>query len=111
MIATRRSTGLVRIALAAAGAMLVSTARAEPSDLDLHAARELFMSAEADEDAGRWHEALEKLTRVSQIRFTAGVRYHIALCEQALDQLASAVKDYETAEAQARETHAEDVIR
>src|SRR5271170_215355 len=83
---------------------------ADPTDSQLQAARELFGKAEQDEDAGRWADALEKLRLVSTVRFTAGVRYHMALCEEHLDRLASALDDFEAARTQAQDTNANDVL-
>jgi hypothetical protein len=90
--------------------LLVSTGHAEPA-ADLQAARDLFLSAEKEEDAGHWSDALEKLQRVAHVRQTAGVRYHIALCEEHLGQIASALADYTAAETQARSENAQDVLR
>lgn len=90
--------------------LFVARCRAEPAT-DLQAARELFLLAEKQEDAGRWSDALEKLRRVAQVRQTAGVRYHIALCEEHLGQIASALADYTAAETQARVENAQDVLR
>jgi hypothetical protein len=84
---------------------------AGPSPEDLRAARELFASAEKDEDAGKWSDALDKLGRVAQVRSTSGVRYHIALCEEHLGRLAHALDDYVQAEIQARNDGAQDVLR
>jgi hypothetical protein len=84
---------------------------AAPSDADLRAARDLFVAAERDEDGARWADALDKLQRVSQVRLTAGVRYHIALCEDHLGRLATALADYTAAEQQARADGAQDVLR
>jgi hypothetical protein len=82
-----------------------------PTEAQLAAARGLFMEAERDEDALRWQEALEKLTRVSSIKLTPGVRYHRALCEEHLGQLVEALRDYKAAALQAREENAADVLR
>jgi hypothetical protein len=94
-------------------ALLVATpARAAgPSDTQVQAARELFQSAEKDEDAQRWSDALAKLRKVAAIRLTAGVRYHLALCEEHTGLLASALADYTAAENQARIEMAQDVSR
>src|SRR5579862_1950427 len=87
-------------------------AAAEPSSrTDLTAARDLFVAAESDEDAGRWAEALEKLRRVAQVKATAGVRYHVALCQEHLGHLAGALEDFEAARSQARIENAHDVLR
>jgi len=101
---------LSAVASSLATCLFVSPGYAEPAD-DLRAARELFLSAEKEEDAGHWSDALEKLQRVAQVRQTAGVRYHIALCEEHLGQIASAVADYTAAETQARAENAQDVLR
>jgi hypothetical protein len=95
--------------------VLVSTFVAAPSRAAppeaVERARKLFLQAEADEDADRWSEALEKLRAVSLVRLTAGVRYHIALCEQQLGRLALALRDYRAAEQQANADNAKDVLR
>jgi hypothetical protein len=81
-----------------------------PTDAQVQAARELFVAAEQDEDAKRWNDALEKLRRVAQVRLTAGVRYHVALCEENVGELLSALSDYTLAENQAKRENAQDVL-
>jgi len=93
------------------GALGASPAMATPTDAQVQAAREIFAQAEKDEDASRWSDALEKLRRVSEVRLTAGVRYHVALCEENLGQLAGALSDYTAADTQARSENAQDVQR
>jgi len=90
--------------------LAASSARAGPGDLDVRAARQLFADAEKDEDGGRWAEALVKLRRVSQVKLTAGIHYHVALCEEHLGQLAAALDEYTSAEGQARAENALDVL-
>ena len=90
--------------------LFASPGQAEP-EADLQAARDLFLLAEKEEDAGRWSDALEKLQRVAHVRLTAGVRYHIALCEEHLGQIASALADYTAARTQAHVENAQDVMR
>jgi hypothetical protein len=82
-----------------------------PSDAQLSAARDLFVSAEKDEDAQRWSDALEKLQRVAQVKLTPGIRYHTALCEEHLGRLVAALTDYKAAADQARAENANDVLR
>jgi hypothetical protein len=103
--------GFAWLAFSLVGAATRCAAAADPSEPALQSARSLFVAAEADEDAGRWTEALDKLKQVSSVRFTAGVRYHIALCEEHLDRLASALADFRAAEVQAGQTEAGDVLR
>jgi hypothetical protein len=83
---------------------------AGPTDAQIQAARELFVAAEQDEDAKRWPEALEKMRRVAQVRLTAGVRYHVALCEENVGELLAALADYTVAENQAKRENAQDVL-
>ena len=74
-------------------------------------ARERFAAAENDEDAGLWSDALVKLHEVAAVRFTSGVRYHVALCEEHTGQLVEALADYTEAERQARSEAARDVLK
>jgi tetratricopeptide (TPR) repeat protein len=89
------------------GALATPTSQAAPLDR----ARQLFVEAELDEDKDRWSDALDKLRAVAQVKLTAGVRYHLALCEEHLGQLARALSDYRAAEDQARIENANDVLR
>ncbi|MGA7120910.1 MAG: hypothetical protein WBY94_12475 [Polyangiaceae bacterium] len=98
------------LALALTGALTAATSHAAPSD-EVRRARALFAQAEADEDGERWGEALEKLQAVARVKLTAGVRYHIALCEEHLGHLVRALGDYGEAEDQARLENAQDVLR
>jgi tetratricopeptide (TPR) repeat protein len=101
-------------ALATALAVLpVPYARADDpgAEASLREARDRFLAAEKDEDAGRWADALEKLQRVAQVKRTPGVRYHTALCEEHLGRLLAAIDDYKDAAAQARAEGAADVLK
>ncbi len=110
----KRSLGLFAVVAASALSLApIHTVRADPAptEAQLTAARALFIEAEADEDGRRWQEALEKLTRVSAVKLTSGVRYHTALCEEHLGQLVAALRDYKAAANQAHEENAGDVLR
>jgi tetratricopeptide (TPR) repeat protein len=76
----------------------------------LQSARQQFAQAEADEDANRWSDALEKFRRILDIKRTAGIQYHVALCEEHLGQLVSALADYHTADGAAHLENAQDVL-
>jgi hypothetical protein len=91
--------------------LVAHSAHAQSAETNLRVARQLFVEAEKDEDGNRWGEALEKLRRVAGVKHTAGVRYHVALCEEHLGQLAAALDEYTSAEGQAREENAQDVMR
>jgi hypothetical protein len=82
----------------------------EPTRADLATARALFSRAERDEDAGRWADALDKLHRTGSIKMTPGIRFHVALCEEKLGQLAAALADYAAAEDAARKEGNQDVL-
>ena len=92
-------------------ALASSVARGAPSEVEVRAARQLFADAEKDEDGGQWADALTKLRRVSLVKLTAGIHYHIALCEEHLGQLAAALDEYTSAEGQALAEGATDVLR
>jgi hypothetical protein len=84
--------------------------RIDPTPTQIQAARELFADASKDEDAGRWESALEKLHRVSDVKLTAGIRYHIALCEEKLGLTATALAHYGDALQAANAEHNKEVI-
>ncbi|HEY3819732.1 MAG TPA: hypothetical protein VGL81_21335 [Polyangiaceae bacterium] len=92
-------------------AFAASPAHASPSEVEVRAARQLFADAEKDEDGARWADALAKLRRVAQVKLTAGIHYHLALCEEHLGHLAAALDDYTAADGQARAENAQDVLR
>ena len=72
-----------------------TSARAEPSATDIAIAKKLFADATADEQAERWADGLVKLQRVVAIKETAGVRFHIAVCQQNLGALLAARDNFE----------------
>jgi hypothetical protein len=108
--ALARGAGALAVSLAAT-CMTRAAVAAPPSDVDLRAARQLFADAEKDEDAGHWSDALDKLRHVAGVKLTAGVRYHMALCEEHLGHLANALDDFTAADSQARADGAGDVLR
>jgi hypothetical protein len=116
MLSTRL---LVRLActVAALTAMQLATpqfatlAYASPTDDEVRAARELYSQAVQDEDAERWEEARDKLKRVAKVKPTAGISYHVALCEEHLGHLATALALYLVAQEEATRTEAQDVLR
>jgi hypothetical protein len=104
-----RSAFAISVALASVAA-LAADPPPTPTPGQLQAARELFAAASKDEAASRWTEALEKLRRVAEVKLTAGVRYHIAFCEEKLGQLASALAHYTEARDAAEREHNKDVL-
>jgi hypothetical protein len=101
------------VAAVATSVIVPATARADadPGAADLKTARDLFTDAVKDEDAGRWSDALDKLHRVAGIKLTPGIRYHLALCEEHLGHLVTALDGFTTAQAEARSAGARDVLR
>jgi hypothetical protein len=87
-----------------------SSPGAEPTKTELAAARDLFARAERDEDNGRWQDALDKLRRAGSVKMTPGIRFHVALCEEKLGQLVTALGDYTAAEAAARSEGNKEVL-
>jgi hypothetical protein len=74
-----------------------------PSKKDLEAARKNFMDGIDLENSGQWKEAKEKFDEVAKVRMTPEVRFHIALCEEHTGMLIEALRDFETAESDAKE--------
>jgi hypothetical protein len=104
-------SGLLFAALAAGATTVTSAARAEPGDEALSFARALFVQAERDEDAGRWADARARLEQVAKMKLTAGVRYHLALCDEHLGRVATALAGFTAARDEAVAEDAQDVLR
>jgi hypothetical protein len=81
-----------------------------PSPAELRQARELFAHAERDERAGDWTAALGKLRHIETLKATAGIRFHIALCEENVGLLAAALEDYAIAEKRATDEKNREVL-
>src|SRR5580658_222229 len=111
MLSTRSFGRLACVGATVAAVHLAGPARAAPTEDELRAARELFVQAVQDEDAERWEDALDKLARVSKVKLTAGISYHVALCQEHLGHLATALASYQAAQEAATQTDAQDVLR
>jgi hypothetical protein len=85
-------------------------ARPDPTSAELAEARERFAQARKLEDAGKWAEALELLKKVSEVRITPQVRFHIALCHENLGLWTQALDGFTLAAREAVGT-APDVIK
>lgn len=95
--ARRAVAALLFLTLAAptaASAQDAPAAPAGPSEQDLNAARQLFQEAYADEQAGRFGEALEKFLKVAKVKESAAVRYRIGACLEGLKRLREARDTY-----------------
>jgi hypothetical protein len=104
-------SGLLFAALAMMGATVTSPALAGPGDEAIAFARALFVQAERDEDAGRWADAKARLEQVAKVKLTAGVRYHIALCDEHLGLVATALAGFTAAQDEAVAENSQDVLR
>lgn len=85
-------------------------AAADVSD-DVEKAKIMFESATADQRSGKWSDALDKLEYVASVKETAGVRFHMAVCQEALGMLTKSLESFERAQSIARETNSADVLR
>jgi hypothetical protein len=110
LLAARSAAGVDSPSGAPPGPSPPSAAIAKPTPDQLQAARELFAAASKEEEGSHWAEALNKLQRVAEVKLTAGVRYHIALCEERLGRIASAFASYTAAREAAEREHNKDVL-
>lgn len=103
----------VRFSVAASLALTffapLSVRAAEPDVAELQRARSLFARGEKAERAGQWTAAIESLREVARIKSTPGVVFHIANCEEHLEQLAEALADFRLAQQLAEDRSAADV--
>jgi len=100
--AARRAPRVALAAFALAAALHGARAWAEPTPAELDLARKTFNEGKALETKNRWGEALERFKKVAGVKMTPQVRFHIALCEEHLGKLVSAMKGFELAAEEAR---------
>jgi hypothetical protein len=86
------------IAVVASAALGPSPARA--AEGGLAQLRQVFAEGRQLEDKGHWAEALDKFKEVAATKMTPQVRFHIALCEENLGKLVSAMKGFDLAAAE-----------
>ena len=87
------------IAVGAFAVLASPPAAAQPGGLAQ--LRQVFAEGRAFEDKGHWAEALDKFKEVAAAKMTPQVRFHIALCEENLGKLVSAMKGFELAASEA----------
>jgi hypothetical protein len=88
--------------LAVAGAAALTSPRVALGDNtkagdSLAQLRQVFAEGRQLEDKGRWADALEKFKEVAAAKMTPQVRFHIALCEENLGKLVSAMRGFDLA--------------
>ncbi|HSO38758.1 MAG TPA: hypothetical protein VLT33_39785, partial [Labilithrix sp.] len=76
------------------GSLLSSAGAHAQTPTDLAAGRQLFVEALADEEHGRFAEALAKYKRVLSIKDTPNIRYRIGSSLEHLGKLVQAVDAY-----------------
>jgi hypothetical protein len=104
MPSVRRAFSAIACAVALAAIPAApGVARAQPSQQDLADARRTFNEGKDLEKAGNYAAALERFKKVAEVRITPQVRFHIALCEENLGKLVSALKGFELAGEEARQ--------
>jgi hypothetical protein len=74
-----------------------AAAWADPRQADIAKARKLFDEARAAEDREDWPAAEEKLRSAIVIKETAGLRFHLAYCQEHRGMLVEAMADYDRA--------------
>jgi len=80
------------------GATFVSRwAYADPSPVEISAARLAFETAVSLENAQQWAEATRKLREALAVKDTPGLRFHLAHCEAGQGLLVEAALDYDRA--------------
>jgi hypothetical protein len=97
----------IRSLLVAAALLGPASAGAQDAgDDQIAAARQLFNEGKDLEKAGQWGDALARFKKVAEVKTTPQVRFHIALCEENLGKLVSAINGYEVAAEEARQVGA-----
>lgn len=89
------------LALAAAIGAAGPAAHAQTTE-ELAEARKVFVEGKQLEGKGNWADALEKFKKVAMVKMTPQVRFHIALCEENLGKLVSAIKGFDLAAEEAK---------
>jgi hypothetical protein len=70
----------------------------DPGPSEIAVARRLFDEAKTAEEAKDWTIAVSKLREAISIKETAGLRFHLAYCEEQQGMLVEALVDYERAD-------------
>jgi len=100
-------TRAIRSLLVAVALLAPASAGAQDAaDEQLAAARQLFNEGKDLEKAGQWGDALARFKKVAEVKTTPQVRFHMALCEENLGKLVTAINGYEVAAEEARQVGA-----
>jgi tetratricopeptide (TPR) repeat protein len=93
-----------KLACVAAVVLGTTSLSAEPLPSEIVLARRLFAEARAAEDARDWPSAMSKLRGAVAVKETAGLRFHLAYCEEQQGMLVEALGDYERSEDLGKQT-------
>jgi hypothetical protein len=102
MASRSRALGPALAAVLAAVALAAPALAADPAPADLAAARQLFGEGKDLEKQNAWADALDKFKKVAEVKMTPQVRFHMALCEENLGRLVSALNGFDLASEEAR---------
>lgn len=102
----RLGARLVLGAAVCVGLTLASAPCGAQSAAELAAARQTFSEGKDLEKRGEWAEALDRFKKVARVKMTPQVRFHVALCEENLGRLVSAMKGFQLAAEEARQAGA-----
>ncbi|HEY3667592.1 MAG TPA: hypothetical protein VGL19_16415, partial [Polyangiaceae bacterium] len=83
--------------LVVAVALVSRWAHADPSPVEISAARHAFEAAVSLENAHQWRDATAKLREALAVKDTPGLRFHLAHCEAEQGLLVEAELDYDRA--------------
>jgi hypothetical protein len=97
----RPAPSRVALALVCLGIAVALPAYAQPTAAEKAAALQAFEDGLDLEKKTDYAAALAKFRKVGEFKMTPHVRFHIALCEEKLGQLVSAMRGFELAEAEA----------
>jgi hypothetical protein len=89
--------------LALALAALASSPAAAQTEDELTHLRQLFTEGRQLEGKGQWADALKRFGEVAATKMTPQVRFHMALCEENLGRLVSALRGFDLAANEAKE--------
>lgn len=97
--AHRRAPGawIALVALALASTAAAPARAAEPTEAELAVARDRFREGLALEEEGSYRAARAKFEQVAETRTSPQVLYHLAFCDEKLDQLVAALAGYDRA--------------
>jgi len=102
----RRNPACAALVLVLLGGLAGPALGDEPTEAEIAAARQLFNEGKDFEKQNAWADALARFKKVAEVKMTPQVRFHIALCEENLGRLVSAINGFELAADEAKQSGA-----